>query len=146
MASESSVQEVDGSGTGNMKRKQLLIGIIVGVVTSSVLQFLIFCPRHRFGGPPRDAQDLIARFTDELSLSEEQVRAIRPPLEDFHQVLQESRRGHLEKVRSAMDALDTKVVPLLDAAQVERLKKMRARFDRLKFGEPGGGPPPIPVR
>ncbi len=106
------------------------------------------------GMPPRhdDAefkQRVMKKFTERLSLTAEQARAIADLLESNRGRMDGKREAFFNDIRALIERTDAEIMKLLDEKQKAEFRKMMA--ERRAFGErpPGGpgledvsGPPP----
>ncbi len=109
----------------------LLLGIVLGVLGGGALQErrrATLEDIRRPGGFAEHLRDVIRPTSDS------QWNAIRPLIEANARRNQEMRRAQDDAMRATLDSLKAALMPMLDAAQRERLARFVPR-------RPGGGPP-----
>ena len=127
-----------------MKTK-ILLALVVVLVSGLVIGFLAgqeFAMRriHRFisGGPAPFEQMLVARLTEILGLSKDQIPSVREKVSVVTQEFERDFRQHGDVIRVRMTQLMNDIRPLLNDAQQRVLDKMDV--DDLRPGPPPHGP------
>ena len=116
-----------------MNKKSFFLGIIVGVVSATLVHFALR-PPHMFGFHQRrwSGQEFKHFFKKELDLTKEQEQSFDPMLEAFHEKMKAARAVQLEEARQAMDTLKSEINSALSEDQKQRLTEMRQRFEHAR--------------
>ena len=118
-----------------MKTRMFISGAVAGALVSALIHVVVFRPPHHPPGPPppgRMEAMLLDQFSEDLSLTGDQRKAIAPILTEMHKstlALRLSRQDEMEKI---LDKTDQQISPLLSGEQREKLAKRRARMKEFR--------------
>lgn len=109
-------------------------------------------PPPRGPPPPGGPDRLLPPWAGELHLTAAQLERARPLFQSHRIEVERLIASHAPRMKALHDALDEKLMPLLDEAQRTQLRALRSRMPppggpggpgpRGPHGGPPGGPPP----
>ncbi len=115
---------------------------LAGLVAGGVAGFTV--GRHTFFGPPTPGDmtaHTLARLKGELKLSDEQVRSIRPLVEQTSAELHALHTNSMGRVMEIIKQCNRRMEPFLTAEQRQKLAASERRFEQFGPKPPGPRPP-----
>ena len=114
-----------------MKKREYILGAIVGAVVSALIHIVFFRPPPPpgfFQDPERREHHMLNRFANELSLTSQQKEAVEPILSRLGQEMLKLRLSQRDEVERLFQETEKELLPLLNSDQQERLRGMRMHF------------------